>query len=142
MKYLLNLLFFALLLSSCGNKTTEGDETTPTKDSAATPGTKTTTPAAPSAKDGIQKETYADGQTKMEGEIKNGTRFGMWTAYYPDGTKQSECYYEDGKKNGKTATYYKTGRIRYIGYYNWDKPSGTWEFYDEEGKLADKKEYK
>ncbi|HYG51624.1 MAG TPA: hypothetical protein VD905_12015 [Flavobacteriales bacterium] len=96
----------------------------------------------PLAVDGPYTETYPDGQIKIQGEIKNGTRFGHWKAFYPNGNLQSECYYEDGKMNGKSATFYKNGRVRYIGYYRWNEPTGTWEFYDSTGTLANKKEYK
>jgi antitoxin component YwqK of YwqJK toxin-antitoxin module len=92
--------------------------------------------------DGPYAEKYPSGQVRIEGEIKNGERFGQWRAYYPDGTKQSEDYFEDGKKNGKTATFYKNGRVRYIGYFQWDKPNGKWEFFDTTGAVTTTKEYK
>ncbi len=92
--------------------------------------------------DGPYAEKYPSGQVRIEGEIKNGARFGQWRAYYPDGTTQSEDYFEDGKKNGKTASFYKNGRLRYIGYFTWDKMSGMWEFYDTLGNVSTKKEYK
>lgn len=91
--------------------------------------------------DGPFVEKYENGQIKIEGTYKNGTRFGLWKSYYDDGTHCSEDYFEDGKKNGKTATFYKTGRVRYIGYFTWDKPSGVWEFYSEDGKLDKQKDY-
>src|SRR6185369_7119791 len=87
----------------------------------------------PAMVDGPYVEKYPNGQIKIEGKIKNGTRFGQWKSYYPNGTAYSESYYEDGKLNGKSATFYKNGRVRYIGYYTWSKPSGSWQFFDSTG---------
>lgn len=130
------LILGTFFLNGCGNKS---------NDEAQDKGMKKDTlieSVKPLLPDGPYVEKYPEGQIKIEGEIKNGTRYGQWKSYYPNGTKQSEDYFEDGKKNGKTATFYKNGRIRYIGYFTWDKMSGNWEFYDTLGNVASKKEYK
>ena len=129
------LLVAFIFLGSCSTNKEEENETVKT-DSTVIKQVK------PTLKDGPYLETYPGGQKRIEGEIKNGTRFGQWRAYYPDGTTQSEDYFEDGKKNGKTATFYKNGKVRYIGYFTWDKPSGMWEFFDTLGVVVNKKEYK
>src|SRR5687767_13897847 len=121
---ILLLLFTAAVITSCSTKNEASDQNVPlgrdTNNASVNIKKSTLT-------DGPYVEKFPDGQIRIEGQIKNGTRFGQWTAYYPDGTKQSENYFEDGKKNGKTATFYKSGRLRYIGYFSWDKPSGMWE---------------
>lgn len=129
----------ATVLTACGNKK-NSEVSTPGQDS--TQESHVTKPATKVSADGPYTENYPDGQIKIKGEIKNGTRFGTWFAYYQNGTKESESYYEDGKLNGKSATYYPNGHIRYIGYYKWNEPVGTWEFYNEDGTLATTKEYK
>lgn len=132
----LQIVFSALILNSCSDKEETTDQDIPlNKDSLILK-------KEVLLSDGPYIEKYPEGQTRIAGEIKNGKRFGQWTAYYPDGTKQSEDFFEDGKKNGKTATFYKNGRVRYIGYFLWDKPNGAWEFYDTLGNVATKKEYK
>jgi antitoxin component YwqK of YwqJK toxin-antitoxin module len=137
-KIFIALALSAFILCGCGGKKTgSNDGSASTKDSA-----KTTAIKKPEMVDGPYTEKFPSGQVKIEGEIKNGTRFGHWKAFYENGTLQSECYYEDGKLNGKSATFYENGRIRYIGYYKWNEPTGTWEFYDTTGVLANKKEYK
>ncbi len=132
----LYLFLIAGILSSCSDSKDEADETNVEANNSAK--TKPKTVIA----DGPYLEKYPGGQPRIEGQIKNGERYGQWTAYYPDGTKQSEDFFEDGKKNGKTATFYKDGKVRYIGYFKWDKPDGAWEFYDTTGAVATKKEYK
>jgi len=92
-------------------------------------------------KDGPYNEKYPNGQVKIEGQYKNGTRHGLWKSFYEDGTKYSEDFFEDGKKNGKTATYYKNGKLRYIGYFSWDEPSGSWQFFNEDGTLKKAVDY-
>jgi len=140
-KYFHLLVLCCFLLQACGEEKEiepgQVDQDVPEKNTSTTKTLKKS-----DVPDGPYTEKYPEGQLKISGEIKNGTRFGNWTSFYPTGAKQSECYYEDGKKNGKSATFYKNGRVRYIGYYQWDKPSGTWEFYDSTGVLATKKEYK
>ncbi|HLP12322.1 MAG TPA: hypothetical protein VK177_10360 [Flavobacteriales bacterium] len=138
-----NILVIAALpvfiLVGCGNKK-QGNE--PEKHQGMDTSKKEAPKKNPGIVDGPYTENYPNGQLKIQGEFKNGTRFGHWKAFYENGSLQSECYYEDGKMNGKSATFYKNGRVRYIGYYKWNEPSGTWEFYDTTGTLATKKEYK
>lgn len=141
MKKVLLLVSSMVVLASCGDSKTdvnsgENDSLPPQQHVVDGQSIQSSIP------DGPYRENYPDGKIKFEGEIKNGSRFGLWKSYYPSGEKQSEDYFEDGKKNGKTSTFYKNGLIRYIGYYSWDKPSGMWEFYDTTGTVVTKKEYK
>lgn len=132
------ILLSGMFLAAC-NHAKEG-ETTATDSLPPTQHIKVEKTIDPA--DGPYTENYPGGGVKIEGEIKNGKRFGLWKSYYPSGNKQSEDYFEDGLKNGKTVTFYKNGRMRYIGYFTWDKPSGQWEFYDTTGAVTTKKEYK
>ncbi len=140
-KYFTGFALITILHYSCGKKAHENSLSEKELTTSNDGNTNTAIKKAPLT-DGPYQEKYPNGQIKITGEIKNGTRFGQWKSYYENGTDYSEDYFEDGKKNGKTTSYYKNGRIRYIGYYSWDEPSGIWEFYDEEGKLSEKKEYK
>jgi antitoxin component YwqK of YwqJK toxin-antitoxin module len=136
--YFMLLALGLLVWTSCGeDKESENTDSDSTVQEHSSP-VKKVEPIT----DGPYKEYHPDGGIRIEGEMKNGTRFGLWKSYYPDGTKQSEDYFEDGKKNGKTATFYKNGHVRYIGYFTWDKPSGNWEFFDSTGTLVKKQEYK
>lgn len=84
-------------------------------------------------------EVYDNGQTRIQGNLLDGKRHGLWLSFYEDGVKWSEDEYFQGERNGKTISYYPTGIFRYKGVYIDDEPAGKWTFYDEEGKV-DKEE--
>lgn len=84
----------------------------------------------------VHKTIYYENKAKkMEGDMQNDKREGIWKAWYPDGTLWSEGEYKDGMRNGFGYTYHENG-VKYIdGFYKDDKKAGVWKFFDEEGKL-------
>jgi hypothetical protein len=64
------------------------------------------------------KEAYADGQPKVEFEIKDGFRNGSYREFHPN------------------------NKLKIKGEYKNDKKAGTWKFYSEDGTLIYKAEYK
>lgn len=87
----------------------------------------------PVLKDGSFEDYFPDGKIKIIGEIKNGSRTGIWISYFPNGNKQSESNYQNGILHGKTVTHHSNGQIRYIGYYMSGEYDGQWFFFDEQG---------
>lgn len=83
-----------------------------------------------------QKEYFPDGQLRVEGDLKDNKREGVWTAYYDDGTKWSQNTYKAGKKEGPGKAWFKNGNVRFEGKYVNDEKKGTWNYYDESGALA------
>jgi antitoxin component YwqK of YwqJK toxin-antitoxin module len=84
---------------------------------------------------------HENGQTYMEGAIKDGEREGLWVSFYPGGQKWSECEFSNGKGNGPVTVYYEDGKIRYTGFYSAGIPSGKWIYYDIQGDIVFEKDY-
>lgn len=84
-----------------------------------------------------EKELYETGKVKMEGELQDGKRNGVWKAYYEDGTLWSEGKFVNGERNGYGLNYYPNGKLRMEGEYKDDKQVGKWKFYNEQGVLVE-----
>lgn len=72
---------------------------------------------------------------KMEGDMKDGKRNGLWTSYTPKGLVKSRSAYRDGLQEGLSSVFRDNGALYYTGQYRNDKQVGRWEFYSEEGNL-------
>ena len=128
MKYIVLLSLFIASICSCQPT---GEPSTVEKDTDPNPATKTD--PEPTVKK--HKEYHENGQLKIEGEMVNGKRHGLWKSFYPDGKKWSETTFENGAKTGRTVTFYENGMMRYQGQYTNNERSGVWKFYNEEGAL-------
>ena len=91
--------------------------------------------------DGLHVEYYANGQTKMQGNMKDGKKDGAWQSFFEDGKKWSESSYKNGVLNGPTKVYYSTGILMYSGAFRDGKKAGQWTFYTKEGAIDYKNEY-
>jgi antitoxin component YwqK of YwqJK toxin-antitoxin module len=89
-------------------------------------------------KDGLQTETYANGNKKFEGNMKDGKRTGEWFMYFENGTIWSRCNYVNDKKQGKSVVYLPSGAKAYEGMYEQDEPIGEWTYYNENGTVVKK----
>lgn len=98
---------------------------TPTADTTAS------TPAAPA--NGPQVIHTKDGG-RMEGELIEGVRTGLWTSYFPDGSVRSRVTYRNGKEEGPTEVFHTNGMPYYTGHYHQGLTVGDWVFYDPLGK--------
>jgi hypothetical protein len=64
-------------------------------------------------------ETYANGELKLEVNLKNGQKHGSYQEYYPDGTLKVKGRYREGKQHGRWHLYNEQGsRKRTIRYNN------------------------
>jgi len=88
-----------------------------------------------------EKELYDNGKVRMEGDIKEGQREGVWIVYFDDGTLWSEGTYIEGKRNGVAKNFFPNGKIRYEGFFTDDEKSGHWNFYNEKGQLVEEKDF-
>jgi antitoxin component YwqK of YwqJK toxin-antitoxin module len=87
-------------------------------------------------------DKYPNGVIKFRGQYRFGKLHGHWLSFYPNGTAWSELQYDKGLREGANVTYYENGKIRYTGFYKNDKQDSIWEYFDPEGKLAEKILYK
>ncbi len=89
-----------------------------------------------SLRDGHHQYRDKDGRLLMEGEMRNGTRTGVWVSYGPKGGVMSRNEYGEGALNGPTVVFRENGLQYYTGTNRNGKPFGEWRFYDENGALA------
>jgi antitoxin component YwqK of YwqJK toxin-antitoxin module len=89
-----------------------------------------------------EKYFYQDGQVKMEGEILNNKREGVWKAYFKNGQLQSEGVFKENKRIGVGKVYFRNGKLRYEGQYENDEEVGHWKFYNDKGQLVKEKDFK
>lgn len=84
---------------------------------------------------------YSTMHLRSEGDMVNGAREGRWVFYHPNGNIQSECTYVNGLEEGPYHVYRDNGIPYYIGQYSAGQRTGRWEIYDNEGTLAETKDY-
>jgi antitoxin component YwqK of YwqJK toxin-antitoxin module len=80
---------------------------------------------------------HENGQLDREGGLKDGQRDGKWQAFYDDGTPWAEHEYAAGVQIGAYRTWYPNGTPNIEGQYDaTGKPTGEWQFYDPQGRVA------
>ena len=84
---------------------------------------------------GHDKVFSPEGWLRMEGDMKDGKRNGLWTSYTPNGRVKSRSEYRDGIQVGLSTVFRDNGALYYTGQYRNDKQVGRWEFYNEAGDL-------
>lgn len=90
----------------------------------------------------IKEAKYYPNHNKFyEGEYENNKKHGKWFAWYENGNIWSEGSFNEGKDEGQRTVYYENGSKHYQGEYSDGKMVGVWKFWDEQGKLVEKKEY-
>ncbi|MEQ8910532.1 MAG: hypothetical protein RIC95_15155 [Vicingaceae bacterium] len=82
------------------------------------------------------EERYPNGRLKLEGELLNGERNGIWTFYYENGMKWSEGKYRSGIRDGFSVVYYENGKKKLAGEYENDLRIGKWKVWNDDGSLA------
>lgn len=109
------------LLSSCFENKTEKKATPP--------------PDNTTVQNGPYTEYYPNGTKKMEGNMKNGKRDGVWKAYYKNGSVWSIGFYINGLRDGIGVVFYENGQKYMEGEYKNDKQFGKWSFYSDKGEV-------
>ena len=80
-------------------------------------------------------EYYPDGKKKIEGELVNEKRHGIWKYYYENGFIWSEGMYKHGERNGFSSIYFEDGSLKMNGNYKNDLKVGTWKIWNPDGSL-------
>lgn len=88
-----------------------------------------------------ERHFFANGQLRIEGQLKQGRRHGKWTSYYEDGKLWSEGMYHEGLDDGIRNVWHANGQKYYEGMFTKGKKTGLWRFYDESGALVKQEEY-
>ncbi len=129
----ISILVIGLTALSCGGNTTIPEVPAPEQKPEAE------VQAAPrdtvKVINGHSKVFSPEGWLRMEGDMKDGRRNGVWTSYTPKGRVKSRGEYRDGKQEGLSTVFRDNGAMYYTGQYRNDKQVGRWEFYNEEGDL-------
>jgi len=85
---------------------------------------------------------YENGQTKMVGNLVQGTRVGKFIWWHSKGTKQLVGQYDkSGKKTGRWRWWHESGRKSIDGSYTNGKPDGPWQWWDEDGELINEEDF-
>ncbi|SKC07484.1 Antitoxin component YwqK of the YwqJK toxin-antitoxin module [Soonwooa buanensis] len=116
--------------------------------------------------DGMQKSFYSNGKLEYIGFYKKGMRVGKWEYFHENGKRSivatydndknlsTDWYRDDGtpwkkEKNdystdGKLTVYFEeyhlNGKLERTGSFFEGVEVGIWEYYDEKGKLIERKE--
>ncbi|QHT69169.1 toxin-antitoxin system YwqK family antitoxin [Rhodocytophaga rosea] len=85
---------------------------------------------------------YANGNIKLEAELKNGIRHGKLVDYYEDGSIKSRSIWKNGVVEGKVEHYFANGKFKEVTYYETGKANGTSKQYYENGQLFKEATYK
>jgi len=137
------LTICSVLIFSCGTEQTneEKNKATTVDTSSAFAPKDTTQQLSTTMPDGPYEERHPNGLIKIKGEYAGGKRHGSWLSFYPDGKMWSEGSYKNGLRYGRATAYYPNGNKRYEGFYTDDKETGKWQYWEENGKLAEEKNY-
>lgn len=94
-------------------------------------------------KDGIYTEYYPGRKSiKYRGpQDENELRHGRWFYYSEKGIELSMTEYSHGKRNGASFVRYPNGVMHYYGDWANDKQTGVWVTYDQNGKVAQEKDF-
>lgn len=123
------IFFLALTLMGCGRNAGSSSSPAPEPKAHAVP--RDTVKVV----NGHDKDYSPEGWLRMEGDMKDGQRHGIWTSYTPKGAVKSRNEYRNGKLEGLTTVFRDNGAMYYSGQYHNDKQVGEWQFYSEAGNL-------
>jgi len=162
MKQVILLIFTGILLISCTDEKSKGNNASETTSENTTiieenkrseQDTIKSTAESFSTKEKKGKTEVIDGvfyeyypgpgkKVRFQGpQDKDAKRDGKWIYFSEDGIELSVTNYHHGKRNGSTLVKYPNGNIHYIGEYRDDKIVGVWTTYSIEGEQLNKKDY-
>lgn len=90
------------------------------------------------------KEYYDAAKTKIkfQGEQdENKQRHGKWVYYFQNGKESNISFYKHGVLHGYIQVKRPNGMLHYTGAFEDGKKVGVWKYYDEQGKLAQEKNF-
>ncbi len=87
-------------------------------------------------------EYHYNGNKKIEGQLQDGQRHGLWTEWYEEGQKKGEQEYDEGKKSGLWKEWHLNGNMKSQVEYQDDQYHGTWSEWYLSGQKKITKHYK
>lgn len=87
---------------------------------------------------GKYEKRYDNGRLRIQGNMVNGKREGLWKYFYDNGMLWSKGYYQDDLQHGMSSVYFRSGILRMQGEYANGENIGVWSFWNEEGELIKK----
>ena len=111
---------------------------------------------------GICYDVFENGNTKLQGNILDGKRNGIWKSFFedgniknitqydlgredscwlylfPNGNLQKEINFANGKRFGICKNYFKNNQLKKCGYYLNNFKHGNWEWYNLNGNIRHK----
>lgn len=87
-------------------------------------------------RDGVWTEWYEDGTKKSEKEYKEGKRNGLWKEWYDNGSPKSDSEYQDDKRSGRRIEWYYSGQKKLRQRYRDGIPEGVRTEWDEYGNTT------
>lgn len=129
-KILLSLLL-VVLFTSCDNAKTEYlSQPLVIKDGLLYSDTLATKPYT-----GKHKSRMLD--MKIEFEVVDGIKEGVFITYYPDDKVQISGTMKNNKNAGEWKYYFPSGAIETTGYFDNDIPTGKWTWFNQNGKIIE-----
>ncbi len=92
-------------------------------------------------KDGKEVKYSPTGEKVVEGEWKQGKRFGAWRFYYENGKPKSESYYGDARTPTTMTFWHDNGQVSMQGPAINGSRQGTWRVWRKNGLLAEEGPY-
>ena len=91
---------------------------------------------------GPVRSWFENGQTKMIGNLVQGTRVGEFIWWHRNGTKQLTGQYDkSGNKTGRWRWWHENGIKSIDGNYADGEAVGPWRWWNEEGKLLNEEDF-
>ena len=87
-------------------------------------------------KDGKEVKYSPTGEKVVEGEWKQGKRFGAWRFYYENGKPKSESYYGDARTPTTMTFWHDNGQVSMQGPAINGSRQGTWRVRLDDGSFA------
>lgn len=83
---------------------------------------------------GIYKEVYPNGQTKLQIDVVGGQYYGAFTEWYSNGQLKTQGYYKNDLLEGPYTEYYKNGQVSLKCHYVDDNLNGPYLQYFSNGQ--------
>lgn len=93
-------------------------------------------------KEGLFKLYYENSKLEIEGALLNGKNDGEWKYYYPEGMLQSKGNFSRDTLTGKWFWFHKNGQISESGVFRNGLREGEWQSLDTNGLLLFTRIYK
>lgn len=84
-------------------------------------------------KKGLFKLYFENGKLEIEGRLANNKNNGEWKYYYPEGILQSKGNFKNDTLTGKWFWFHKNGQISESGVFRNGFREGEWQSFDTNG---------